>query len=111
MGGIKEDEGRHLYFRKSKMSDTEKLWRYNQRKKPKKTKEYLSSGGRHYSSNTSFNEQKQLCIFKSKFKYGKALNLKHLAYIQREGKGLHGTTPELYGASPDNYEKRAGHLH
>jgi hypothetical protein len=52
-----------------------------------------------------------MCVFKAKYRFDKALNIKHLAYIQKEGKGLYGTRPELYGADPENYEKRVGHLH
>ena len=81
-----------------------------EKNKPYKGGSYYWYSGGGYSSTFS-REQKQLCIFKSKLRYSKELNLEHLAYIQREGKGLNGQSPELYGAESEGYESRAAKLH
>lgn len=64
-----------------------------------------------YKSGYDYKSSKQNCTFKVSHRYDKALNKKHLAYIQKEGKGLNGSDPELYGAKPESYEQRMGKLH
>jgi len=64
----------------------------------------FSGGG--YNDNIDYNQINQFCIVKCSRKSEKILNKKHLAYIQKEGKGLNGSNPELYGADPDGYENR-----
>jgi hypothetical protein len=45
------------------------------------------------------------------YKRKKILNQKHLQYIKREGTGLEGKDPDVYGADPDGYEARMTGLH
>jgi len=67
-----------------------------------------SKGG--YKSSYDFKEVKQFCTFISSHRYEKILNKKNFDYIQKEGKGLNGADPELYGADPEGYEKRMAKL-
>jgi len=73
----------------------------------------FSGGGYRSGHRSSYSDYspRQLCTFKASHRYDKALNKKHLAYIQKEGKGRNGSDPELYGADPDNYESRMSKLH
>jgi len=64
----------------------------------------FSGGG--YKANIDYNQIRQFCIVKCSRRSEKILNKKHLAYIQKEGKGLNGVNPELYGADLDGYENR-----
>jgi hypothetical protein len=71
---------------------------------------YLKFGKLGYRTSDNFSSSKQCCYFHSSHRYEKLLNKKHLEYIQKEGKGLNGTDPILYGADPENYEKRMSKL-
>ena len=64
-----------------------------------------------YGTKYNNSESKQMCTFRSSHRYVKALHVKHLAYIQKEGKGINGTDPELYGPDPENYEKYMSKKH
>ena len=49
----------------------------------------------------------QMCITKMSFRTTKDLHIKNLVYIQKEGKGIDGKTPELYGSDEkEEYEKK-----
>jgi len=107
--GEKDEEMLPFTYNKYKLKQTE-TDKLNRLAKHKKSFfggfRYTNIGRSYYNSQSK--EHKQLCIFKSKYRFNKALNLKHLAYIQREGKGLDNSTPVLYGADPEHYEEKAG---
>jgi hypothetical protein len=87
-----------------------------QKYKTKKSHFYQGCSGFNYysggfNSSYKYSEQNQFCVFRAKHRYDKILNKKHFDYIQRKGRGVNGSTPELYGADPDNYENRMSKLH
>jgi len=77
------------------------------RRKSKGKSVYSSrKGGYGYKDHLDHRQTKQFCTFISSHRYDKALNKKHFDYIQKEGKGLNGEDPVLYGTEPEMYEKR-----
>lgn len=69
---------------------------YYARPKKKSTK-----GFRGYSKKSRITDTRQMCVVKTSKKKSMTLHNKNLAYIQREGKGYNGSSPELYGTVED----------
>jgi len=80
-------------------------------KNPKKTFGRYGGIANRSFTQKHYQQAKQLCILKAAYRRDKNLNKKHLDYIRREGTGIGGADPELYGADPQGYEKRMAKLH
>lgn len=73
----------------------------------------IRRGGRkNFSSNkTSIRDTRRNCTVKTSYRDSKELHLKNLKYIQKEGKGIDGEKPEIYGSvSLEEYKKNMDSL-
>jgi hypothetical protein len=88
-------------------SEAEKGKRFRPRGHIARSSSSRVSGGGSYRQDSS----KQRVYFNAKYRFDKDLHVKHLQYIQKEGKGKDGERPSLYGNDPQHYENKMAKLH
>jgi len=112
--GKEYDEEEFIFLKKNRkkrtMAEETKMVRP---RKNRSTGVYIRYGKGGYRAYKALHAKakSQICFFRSNHSYNKDLHQKHLAYIQREGKGRNGGDPEIYGRDPDGYEQRMSKLH
>ena len=60
----------------------------------------------NYVANNFVTNKSQKCITKMSFRPSKDLHSKNLQYIQKEGKGIDGNEPKLYGSDDEEFYKK-----